>query len=253
MRTMPYEEKKIAYDIKGKGKPVIFLHGGLTDHTTTGKFTDEIARNGFRVILPDLPAHGKSTYWTPSPKKVVEVIMELMTHLGIKEYDCIGHSMGSSLASELAVRDGRVKKVVLLTPVISGWHSIRFFSGVLLHALLELDLSMVNIAKLAYIRNWLPELPKKRVEERVEEFRRQRREAFWACLRWGGGMSVGKNIRRLGDRCLVIAARFDATAPLKYAEAAAANLEIIDRNHSSVRREDFGKGRNNLFVKFLRG
>ena len=251
MKKWPYDGKEIAYELKGKGKPVLFLHGGLTDHTTTGKFVDEIARNGFKVILMDFPAHGQSTYWTPSPKKVVSMIMDFITHLGLTEYYCIGHSMGAIIASELAVRDKRIKKVILLVPVISKWHSFSFFLEIIFRCLLELDISFVNIAKQGYIKNWLPERPGKRIEGRVEEFRRQRREAFLAGPYWAREINVGKNIRRLGRMCLVIAARFDAVAPLKYAERVATNLEVLDRNHSSIRREDFGKGKSNLFVKFF--
>jgi pimeloyl-ACP methyl ester carboxylesterase len=251
MKKMAYESREIAYKIVGKGKPVLFIHGALTDHTTTGKFVDEVTRNGFQVILFDLPAHGKSTYWTGSQKKLITTLKDLITHLGINEYYCIGHSLGANIASELAVSDKRITKVILLTPVISKAFSSVFFIKTFLECLLELDVSLVNIAKVAYLKNWFPEYSERAVKKRVEEFKRQRREAFWAGPLWSRGINVGKNTRELGNRCLIIAARFDAVAPLKYAEAVANNLEVVDSNHSSVKREHFGKGKKNLFVKFL--
>lgn len=252
MEKMPYEGKEVAYKLTGKGKPVLFIHGMLTDHSTTGKFVKEIAKNGFQVIQLDLPAHGGSTYWTRSMKKLIETIKDLITYLGLKRYDCIGHSMGAVIASQLAVSDPRMKKVVLVGPAISKGYASAFFLNVLLECLTEFDLSIPNIVRNFYTKNILPDYSKKVVDDRVAEVMRQRRGAFIGGFSWTMGVDVSENIRKLGKRCLIVAGRFDAVAPLKYAEAVAENLVVLERNHSNLKRKDFGEGKNNIFVRFLK-
>lgn len=61
----------ITYFEKGKGKPVVLLHGFCETYEVWNNLTDDLAKN-YRVITPDLPGFGKS----PLPKE--ELTIELL-------------------------------------------------------------------------------------------------------------------------------------------------------------------------------
>ncbi len=56
--SVRFHGKKIAYEIKGKGKPVILLHGSMIYNPWKG-FDDFLSKH-FRVYLPHLPGFGGS-------------------------------------------------------------------------------------------------------------------------------------------------------------------------------------------------
>jgi len=82
------------YEIYGKGKPIVLIHGWLCH----GHFWDDflyLADQGFQLIIPDLRGHGQ----TPeahdvSIKIFAEDINRLLEFLKIDKAIIIGHSMG---------------------------------------------------------------------------------------------------------------------------------------------------------------
>ncbi|MBR9681391.1 MAG: alpha/beta hydrolase [Candidatus Altiarchaeota archaeon] len=251
MEKISYGDGEVAYKIVGKGRPVLFIHGMLTDHTTTGKFVNELIRSGFKLILLDLPGHGESTYWNRHVDKVVDSIHEVMKTLKLGKYYGIGHSMGTTLASELARVDSNMEKVVLITPTVSKKHTTKFFIDRFWEGVRDLDISLANLSRKIYIKNWWPEYSKVKIEKRIVEILEQDWRAFASGFLWGRTVDMARNIEELGDRCMVIAGTHDQIAPLKYVKLIAKNLEIVDCNHSSIRGKHLGKGKNNLFVKFF--
>lgn len=87
----------MAYEEYGKpdGKPVFYFHG-WPGSRLSGKQLDQAAKNlGLRVIAPDRPGYGYSTF-KPNRKLLdwPDDIVELTDKLGIKKFSVIGSSGG---------------------------------------------------------------------------------------------------------------------------------------------------------------
>jgi pimeloyl-ACP methyl ester carboxylesterase len=98
---------QLAYHEIGAGRPVILLHGLFSDAAMNWiKFgtADRVAAEGFRVIMPDLRAHGLSGRpHEPDcyPKGILaRDLRELVAHLGLSEFDLGGFSLGARTTVE---------------------------------------------------------------------------------------------------------------------------------------------------------
>ena len=83
------------HEIKGKGSPVVLLHGYLENLKMWNSIADELS-NSHQVILLDLPGHGKSKNLTEvhTMELMAEAVHETLKKLEIKNPVFIGHSMG---------------------------------------------------------------------------------------------------------------------------------------------------------------
>jgi pimeloyl-ACP methyl ester carboxylesterase len=98
---------QLAYHELGQGRPVILLHGLFSDATMNWiKFghAERIAAYGFRVIMPDLRAHGQSSrphgeeYY---PKGILaRDLRELIARLELTDFDLGGFSLGARTTVE---------------------------------------------------------------------------------------------------------------------------------------------------------
>src|SRR3954470_12332412 len=98
---------ELAYRETGQGRPVVLLHGLFSDAGMNWiKFghAERIAAAGFRVIMPDLRAHGlsgKPHQPEHYPKGVLaRDLMELVAQLSFAEFDLGGFSLGSRTVVE---------------------------------------------------------------------------------------------------------------------------------------------------------
>jgi pimeloyl-ACP methyl ester carboxylesterase len=98
---------ELAFHETGRGRPVILLHGLFSDANINWmKFghAARIAGEGFRVIMPDLRAHGLSGKpHEPEhyPKGILaRDLRELVAHLGVTEFDLGGFSLGARTTVE---------------------------------------------------------------------------------------------------------------------------------------------------------
>jgi pimeloyl-ACP methyl ester carboxylesterase len=98
---------ELAYHELGEGRPVILLHGLFSDAVMNWiKFghAARIARDGFRVIMPDLRAHGLSgrphepEYYPPGV--LARDLRELIAQLGVTDFDLGGFSLGARTTVE---------------------------------------------------------------------------------------------------------------------------------------------------------
>lgn len=94
------------HSLPGKGDPVVFIHGlGCASSFEYPRVVTDPAFGGRRAILIDLPGSGFSerpasfSYRTSDQAKVV---VELLDHLGLDAFWLYGHSMGGSIAIEVA-------------------------------------------------------------------------------------------------------------------------------------------------------
>lgn len=95
---------------------VVFIHGAQQDHSCWGLQSRWFAHHGFSVLAPDLPGHGLSA-GEPlgSVERIADWIVALLDTLGVAQARIVGHSMGSLVTVELAVRHaGRVKQAALI-------------------------------------------------------------------------------------------------------------------------------------------
>lgn len=114
----------------GEGPPVVLLHGLFSDTDTNWiRFghAAEIASRGFRLIMPDLRAHGESGRpHDPAcypPDILAQDGLALIAHLGLAEYDLGGYSLGARTAVRMVVRGARPKRLIVAGMGLTGLHS----------------------------------------------------------------------------------------------------------------------------------
>ncbi len=111
---------ELAYHEVGQGRAVILLHGLFSDANMNWiKFghADRVAAAGFRVIMPDLRAHGLSG----KPHEVEHYptgilardLRELVAHLGLADFDLGGFSLGARTAVEAVGEGLRPRRAIL--------------------------------------------------------------------------------------------------------------------------------------------
>ena len=111
---------ELAYHELGEGRPAILLHGLFSDAQMNWiKFghAERIASGGFRVIMPDLRAHGASGKpHDPAcyPSGILaRDLRELIRHLDLESFDLGGFSLGGRTTVEGIGEGLRPGKAVL--------------------------------------------------------------------------------------------------------------------------------------------
>jgi pimeloyl-ACP methyl ester carboxylesterase len=111
---------ELAYHELGQGRAVILLHGLFSDANVNWiKFghAARIAAEGFRVIAPDLRAHGQSGKPHGAehyPKGILaRDLGELVAHLGVTDFDLGGFSLGSRTTVEGVGEGLRPRRAIL--------------------------------------------------------------------------------------------------------------------------------------------
>jgi pimeloyl-ACP methyl ester carboxylesterase len=108
---------QLYYEIHGDGEPVVLLHGFSGSGITWGKIGYELSKK-FKVIIPDLRGHGKSTdnlkHYTF--KQVALDIFALLDQLGIANFKSIGCSGGGNALLHMAtLQPKRIESLVLVS------------------------------------------------------------------------------------------------------------------------------------------
>ena len=121
----------------GQGRPVVLAHGLFSDGFVNWiKFghAAKLAAAGFRVIMPDLRAHGLSSA-PHDPTKYPHGILgrdleELIAHLGLVDYDLGGFSLGSRTTVQ-AIGEGMKPRRAILSGMglegLTGWVERKHF------------------------------------------------------------------------------------------------------------------------------
>ena len=110
---------KIFCRIKGKGVPLLLLHGYPQSHLMWHKTAEQLSKS-FTVIVADLRGYGQSfvlpvdkNHFNYSKRQMAQDMVEAMYKLGFKKFLIAGHDRGGRVAHRLA-RDHR-KKVIALS------------------------------------------------------------------------------------------------------------------------------------------
>jgi pimeloyl-ACP methyl ester carboxylesterase len=112
----------IHYEIFGRGKPIIFVHGWLGSWRYWVPVMDELARD-FRTYALDLWGFGDSDKMREhyGIDDYVELLVSFMDELGIMRAPVVGHTLGAAIAAKLASRyPDRVSKVLAVSLPLSA-------------------------------------------------------------------------------------------------------------------------------------
>ena len=95
---------------------VVFVHGAGQDHTVWVLPTRYFARHSRNVLAVDLPGHGRSEGEAlVGIEAMADWIVAVLDAAGVERAAVVGHSMGSLVALEAAVRHpGRVRAIALV-------------------------------------------------------------------------------------------------------------------------------------------
>ncbi len=110
---------KIAVHECGSGRPLLLLHGYVSDAQTNWVrygAADQLVNAGFRCIMPDHRAHGASDRpHTPDhyPADVLaDDALALIAHLGLTDYDLAGYSLGARTAARMLAKGAKPRRVI---------------------------------------------------------------------------------------------------------------------------------------------
>ncbi len=119
---------RLAYRDRGRGEPVVFLHGTPSHSYIWRDVAPEVERAGYRVVLFDLLGYGRSerplTHDT-SVRGQVEILRSLLRNLGIDEFSLVAHDIGGAIAQVVATAEPqRVRRLMLIDTVsYDSWPS----------------------------------------------------------------------------------------------------------------------------------
>lgn len=173
-----FDGTKIYYEVQGKGKPVLLLHGFIVNGNSWKRAAlyRDLLNAGYKVIVPDMRGNGKSDKPHDSTAydndAEAKDMIQLMALLKIKKYSVVGYSRGSIIAARLLVLDKHVQTAVMggmgtdfTNPL---WpRRIMFYRALMGDSIPELK-SMVNYVQqqkldqlaLAYLQRSQPSTPK---------------------------------------------------------------------------------------------
>lgn len=99
---------------------VLFIHGAAHDHSVWALQSRYFAYHGWNALAVDLPGHGRSAGKPfSSIVALTNWIEDFMDAAGIAETSVVGHSMGSLVALEAAVRyPSRIRRVAMIGTAI---------------------------------------------------------------------------------------------------------------------------------------
>ena len=100
-----------------KGNLIFLVHGWDSNAGSLSMFAFEFAKNNYRVISLDLPAHAKSQGTHTNLFECKDALIQLIKHVNPQQkFSIIGHSFGAAVTSyALAELDYKINKIVLLS------------------------------------------------------------------------------------------------------------------------------------------
>jgi len=122
IETIITSQGHVEYSITGKGKSVLFIHGGHSNCRET-LFHKGFDQNKFQLITPSRPGYGNTPLNIKrTPKKTAELIISLLDSLHIDQVIVYAISAGGLTAIEFASNyPERVDKLILASAVSRKW------------------------------------------------------------------------------------------------------------------------------------
>ncbi len=107
----------IYFESRGSGEPLVLLHG-FSGSSQDWNTSDETLGAGFRVIVPDLRGHGRSSVLSKPfrHRDAADDILALLDRMGVQSYKAIGISGGGNVLLHMSTKQAeRVKAMVLVS------------------------------------------------------------------------------------------------------------------------------------------
>lgn len=118
---------RLAWRELGEGRPLILIHGFFSTASVNWLrygHAEKIAGRGYRVIMPDLRAHGdsaKSHHPADYPQDVLANDgFDLIEHLGLEDYDLGGYSLGGRTTVRMLARGARPGRAIVAGMGLAG-------------------------------------------------------------------------------------------------------------------------------------
>jgi pimeloyl-ACP methyl ester carboxylesterase len=122
MSVVYIDRQAVHYEVFGKGRPVLFLHGWLGSWRYWLP-SMEVASAHFRTYAFDLIGFGDTAqrHIEPSIGAYAEQVIRFLDELGIEQVALVGHSMGGMVALKTAIEHPeRIERVVTVGAPIVG-------------------------------------------------------------------------------------------------------------------------------------
>ncbi len=114
-----FDGVRLAWHEMGEGRAVVLIHGYFSDAETNWiryGHAERIAAKGFRVIMPDLRAHGDSAKPHGAEAYPRDALTRdghaLVAHLGLADYDLGGYSLGARTTSRMLATGATPRRVI---------------------------------------------------------------------------------------------------------------------------------------------
>ena len=126
-RFSSFDGVELAWHEAGEGRPLVLIHGYFSDANTNWirySHAAAIAAEGYRVIMPDLRAHGASARPHAAaaypPDALARDGLALVEHLGLTDYDLGGYSLGARTAVRMMARGARPGRLIVAGMGLEG-------------------------------------------------------------------------------------------------------------------------------------
>ena len=120
--SVEVDGRRIAFERRGDGAPLLLLHGACGDSRDWRPQLDELS-DEFTVVAWDAPGCGRS--WDPPEDYglagYADCLATFVDALGLQRPHVVGLSFGSGLALELFRRHGGVPRSLVLVSAYAGW------------------------------------------------------------------------------------------------------------------------------------
>src|SRR5580658_8812303 len=122
----PVNGIKVYYEVYGKGKPLVLLHGAFyTIDMNWGQLIPELSKTR-KVIAIEMQGHGHTPFSDRelSVTTLANDVEKVMDYLKIDSADVAGYSMGGSVAYQFAIQSPkRLRKLVIISSTYktNGW------------------------------------------------------------------------------------------------------------------------------------
>jgi len=105
-QSIKFKSINVSFSDEGKGKAVIFLHGFLGSKEVWRSFSELLSKTQ-RVIAIDLLGHGGSDClsYVHTMEEMAEAIQAVLTHLKLRKYFLVGHSLGGYVSLAVAEKN----------------------------------------------------------------------------------------------------------------------------------------------------
>jgi pimeloyl-ACP methyl ester carboxylesterase len=114
----PVNGLKMYYEVHGRGKPVVLLHGAFMTITNNWDgWISELAKTR-KVIAVEMQGHGRTADGPRdiTSENLADDVAALLTHLKVPHADIMGYSMGGEVALQCALRHpDKVRKAVIIS------------------------------------------------------------------------------------------------------------------------------------------